>query len=105
MSTGYSAKVQDYERRQRGIEQSPADAIEELNFRFRAGGLPPECLDRSFDQLIATLTSGLPKVRNEEGAHGQGAQPKKTPVYVAAYALHLAVAKIVFLVEALKASS
>ncbi len=46
----------------------------------------PDYLDKSFDQLIATLSSGLPRVRNEEGAHGQGAKPRATPPYVAAYA-------------------
>ena len=69
----------------------------------RAKDLLPDYLDRSFDQLIATLKSGLPEVRNEEGAHGQGATPRKTPNYVAAYALHLAAANILFLAEAHKA--
>lgn len=70
---------------------------------IRANRLLPDYLDGSFDQLIATLQSGLPKVRNEEGGHGQGATPRETPGYVAAYALHLAAAKIVLLVEAFKA--
>ena len=69
----------------------------------RAHGLLPDYLDASFDQLVATLKSGLPKVRNQVGAHGQGAIPRETPDYVAAYALHLAAAKILFLVEAHKA--
>ena len=66
----------------------------------RGNGLLPDYLDASFDQLVGTLKSGLPKVRNEAGAHGQGAKPRETPDYVAAYALHLAAAKILFLVEA-----
>ena len=69
----------------------------------RDQGLLPDYLDASFDQLAATLKSGLPKVRGAEGAHGQGAAPRKTPDHVAAYALHLAAAKILFLVEAHKA--
>ena len=68
----------------------------------RTHGLLPDYLDASFDQLVATLKSGLPKVRNQ-GVHGQGAIPRETPDYVAAYALHLAAAKILFLVEAHKA--
>lgn len=63
-------------------------------------GLLPGYLDRSFKQLVATLKSGLPIVRGQGGAHGQGPVPRKTPDYVAAYALHLAAAKILFLVEA-----
>jgi hypothetical protein len=69
----------------------------------RANGLLPDYLDNSFDQLAATLASGLPKIRNEEGGHGQGAAPKETPGYIAAYALHLAAANIVLLVDAFKA--
>ncbi len=68
---------------------------------LRANALLPDYLDKSFDQLIATLSSGLPSVRNKEGAHGQGAQPRATPPYVAAYALHLAAANIILLVKAL----
>lgn len=69
----------------------------------RGNGLLPDYLDTSFDQLAATLKSGLPKVRGEEGAHGQGAEARKTPDHVAAYALHLAAANILFLVEARQA--
>lgn len=71
----------------------------------RKNGLLPTYLQRSFEQLSATLKSGLPKVRNEEGAHGQGVAPRKTPSYVAAYALHLAASKILFLVDAHKSST
>ena len=67
---------------------------------IRKNGLLPIYLDASFDQLTATLKSGLPQVRGEENGHGQGATPRKTPSYVAAYALHLAVAMILFLAEA-----
>lgn len=72
---------------------------------LRRNGLLPDYLDNSFDQLVATLSSGLPKVRNEEGGHGQGATPRSTPPYVAAYALNLAAAKILFLVKALDDSA
>jgi Domain of unknown function (DUF7014)/AbiJ N-terminal domain 4 len=71
---------------------------------IRSKGLLPDYLDQSFDQLIATLQSGLPKVRNEAGGHGQGTIPRVTPSYIAGYALHLAAANIVLLVEALKAT-
>ena len=67
---------------------------------IKSKGLFPDYLDSSFDQLISTLKSGLPQVRNEVGAHGGGANPAKTPSYVAAYAIHLAAAKIVLMVNA-----
>lgn len=67
---------------------------------IRANHLWPEYLDSSFDQLVATLVSGLPKIRNDNGAHGQGSVSRQTPNYVAAYAIHLAASKIVLMTEA-----
>lgn len=67
---------------------------------LRQNGLLPDYLDGSFDQLIATLASGLPKVRDNVGAHGQGGVPRQTPDYIASYALHLAATKIVLLADA-----
>ena len=83
-------------------QYAPGARVSDLLKVVRENGLLPDYLDASFDQLVATLKSGLPKVRNEVGAHGQGAAPRETPDYVAAYALHLAAAKILFLVEAHK---
>ena len=60
----------------------------------------PDYLDNSFDQLLATLQNGLPKIRDNDSSHGQGAIPKTVPTYLAAYALHLAASKIVFIVSA-----
>lgn len=68
----------------------------------RANALWPDYLDTSFDQLVATLQSGLPKIRDNDASHGQGAIPKSVPGYIAAYALHLAASKIVFITEAAK---
>lgn len=67
---------------------------------LKANRLWPEYLDGSFDQLLATLKSGLPEVRNNTGAHGQGAVNLTVPNYVTAYALHLAASKIVLMGEA-----
>jgi HEPN domain len=71
---------------------------------LRREGLFPEFAEQSFDQLIATLKSGLPTVRNTSGGHGQGAKPVDTPDYVAQYALNLAACKIRLLYEAFAAS-
>jgi AbiJ N-terminal domain 4 len=70
----------------------------------RKYGLWPDYLDKSFDQLVATLASGLPKVRNDTAAHGQGAEVRTTPAYIAGYALHLCAAKIVLIAEAQKSN-
>ena len=71
---------------------------------LRDNRLFPDFLDQSFDQLLATLKSGLPTVRNETGGHGQGSKPVDVPEYVAVYALNLAASKIRLLYEAFKAS-
>ena len=84
----------------RGWEYPPGATASSLVKLVKQNGLLPDYLEKSFDQLSATLQSGLPKVRGEEGAHGQGGKPRRTPGYVAAYALHLAAAKILFLIEA-----
>ena len=89
---------------QRGWPYSPSATTSDLLKVVRSNGLLPGYLDKSFDQLAATLSSGLPQVRNNEGAHGQGAAPKETPDYVAAYALHLAATNILFLAEAHRTS-
>lgn len=85
----------------RWVYQQGARATDLLR-SVKSNGLWPDYLDGSFDQLIATLSSGLPKVRNNAAAHGQGAEPRSTPPYIAAYALHLAGAKIILIAEAQK---
>lgn len=84
----------------KGWEYEKGARASDLLKRVRAEGLWPDFLDASFDQLLATLNSGLPKVRNEQGAHGQGAEVRIVPDYVAAYSLHLAAAKIRLITEA-----
>lgn len=70
---------------------------------LRDNGLFPTYLEKSFEHLQALLKAGLPEVRNNAGGHGQGPEPRRTPTYVGAYALHLAAANIVYLCEASKA--
>jgi hypothetical protein len=83
-------------------DYNKAARISDLVKVARARGLWPDYLDASFDQLVATLQSGLPKIRDNDASHGQGATPKDVPAYIAAYALHLAASKIVFIAEAAK---
>jgi hypothetical protein len=70
---------------------------------MRANGLLPGFTEKAFDSFVSTLKQGLPDVRNNAGGHGKGNAPA-TPQYMAAYALHLAAANIVLLVEAFQAS-
>lgn len=74
-----------------------------LDVLFEKGLIPQE-MQSHFQALRSTLEAGLPTLRNKSSSsHGQGAEPKEVPDYMAAYALHLAATNIVFLVEAHKA--
>ena len=84
----------------RKLDYGPGARASDLLKLVRKYGLLPEYLDKSFDQLAATLQSGLPKVRQNAGAHGQGRERRETPEYVAAYALHLVAVNIHFLMRA-----
>ncbi|MGB3469853.1 MAG: hypothetical protein WBA51_03405 [Erythrobacter sp.] len=63
----------------------------------RKNGLFPPYLDNSFDQLVATLASGLPQLRNNQGAHGQGPLPAPISRSMAEYALNLSASKILLI--------
>ena len=58
-----------------------------------------------FTSLRSALASGVSPIRNKggQGGHGQGSTPVQVPNHIAAYALHLTAANIVFLVESHKA--
>lgn len=84
----------------KGWDYAPGSRASDLIKVLRKNNLLPAYLDNSFDQLAATLASGLPQVRNNDGGHGQGATPKETPAYIASYALHLCAANIVLMVDA-----
>lgn len=81
-------------------EYKPNPRISDLVKVARENKLWPDYLDNSFDQLTATLQSGLPQIRDKTAAHGQGPVPTEVSSYLAAYALHLAATNIVFLVSA-----
>ncbi len=66
-------------------------------------GLLSDSLKSHFASLRTLMESGLPTVRNRMSGHGQGASPVTVPRHLAAYALHLAGANIVFLIESDKA--
>ena len=66
-------------------------------------GLIPSELLSQFTALRSVLQDGLPTVRNKTSGHGQGITPVPVPNYLASFALHMAAANIVFLVEAHKA--
>ena len=86
----------------RGWSYSPKATATQLIEVVQNEGLFPDYLGRSFSQLVSTLKSGLPQVRHKHGSHGVGKKPQITPDYIAAYAIHLAAANILFLVDSHK---
>ena len=53
-----------------------------------------------FTALISTLKSGVPTVRNDQSAHGQGSEEIIVPEYIASYVLHLTASNILLLTKA-----
>jgi hypothetical protein len=73
-----------------------ATAIPLIKLVIEKGLIPP---------LLQSSIEGLATLRNKVGGHGQGGELRTIPSHLAAYALHLAAANIVMLVEAFKAGS
>ncbi len=84
-------------------------------WQYPAGAAAKDLLKVIFDQglvppwmqnhlsALKTVLEGLPTLRNKTSGHGQGSAPVAIPDHFVAYALHLAGANIVFLVEAHRA--
>ena len=67
--------------------------------------LIPAALQRHLTGLRTTLESGLPMVRNQFSAHGNGVETIEVPDYLAQYALNLAASNIVLLINAYRTST
>ena len=65
-------------------------------------GLVPRYSEEQL-QHVSKVLIGVSTIRNKNGGHGAGAEPRDVPEHYAAYALHLAASNIVFLVECYKA--
>ena len=61
--------------------------------------LIPEYIQTQFSSLKGVLESGVPTIRNKEGAHGQGHIKKEADDELTRYALNLTGANIIYLVE------
>lgn len=61
--------------------------------------LVPAYLQSEFSALRAVLQSGVPTVRNREGAHGAGAGPRQIPEHLVSYVLHMTASTLLFLLE------
>jgi hypothetical protein len=63
-------------------------------------GLIPKDLESHFTGLRAAMESGLPTLSNKTARHGQGSDPVTIADHIAGYAIHIAAANIVLLVNA-----
>jgi hypothetical protein len=63
-------------------------------------GLLPSFLNAQFGSLRSLLESGVPAMRNRLSGHGQGAEERIVPGFLAAYSLHLTGAAILFIAGA-----
>jgi len=64
--------------------------------KVSAKGLFTHDFDGSFTSYIAMLKSGLPEVRNNAGAHGEGLEAAAVTAPIARFALYLTAAYILF---------
>ena len=62
--------------------------------------LIPDYLQSHYASIRSSLESGVPTVRNKEGAHGSGVEPRDVPEYLASYLLNLTATSILFLIRA-----
>ena len=79
----------------------PTAAAKALVATLLKNGFFPSYMETHLTQLRCLLESGVPVVRNKEGAHGQGPEPVEVPRQVAEYAIHLTAANIVLMVKIL----
>lgn len=86
----------------KGWAFSPNDTASRLLAVAFANDLIPSYMQNEFNGLRTILESGVPTVRNKDGGHGAGVNPRNIPRHIAAFQLHQTAAAIVLLVEAAK---
>jgi hypothetical protein len=80
-------------------QNDPANKLIAVAF---ANNLLPTYMQTEFAGLRTILESGTPTVRNKNGGHGAGSNPRNVPSYIAAFQLHQTAAAILLLIEAAK---
>jgi hypothetical protein len=86
-------------KKRRWQVDATATASRLIDALFSKNLISPE-LQSEFGALKSLLATGLPTVRNRQSGHGQGATVIEMPEHVAAFALHMAAANIVFIASA-----
>jgi len=84
----------------RGWKYSPKDTSSQLLNIIFSNNLIDPYWQNEMSALRAVLEGGVPVARNRLAGHGQGQEPRQVPQHIAAYALHMTAAAIVFLIQA-----
>lgn len=61
--------------------------------------LLPEYFSSQITSLRTLLESSMPTIRNKNGGHGDGIEPKEVPASLASYMLHMTASTILFLIQ------
>lgn len=85
----------------KGWEYSSKARASDLVKVLKANCFWPEYANKSVDQLISVLASGLPEVRNNSGGHGESPTSPEVSDQVVKFALNLTAANILFLADSL----
>ncbi len=80
-------------------EYGKGDGASELITKVSVKGLFTHDFDKSFTAYVGMLKAGLPSVRNDAGAHGEGLATAAVTAQIARFALNLTASNIIFLGE------
>ncbi|MCX5849127.1 MAG: hypothetical protein NTW65_06730 [Deltaproteobacteria bacterium] len=83
----------------RGWPYNKKDTAKKLIDSCFTNKLIPDYLQDQLSSIRMLLESGISKIRNREGGHGQGAEVSSVPEYLASYALHLTATNLLFLAK------
>ncbi|MDR3408800.1 MAG: hypothetical protein P4L68_09900 [Methylovirgula sp.] len=80
-------------------DYTKGDRAADLVTKVTTNGLFTHEFDKSFSAYVAMLKAGLPTVRNDAGAHGEGTAAVAVTPQIARYAINLTATNILFLGE------
>lgn len=83
-------------------EYDPNNRASDLIKIIHKNGLFPVGMEKTIDNYIMTLKTGVPELRNHFGGHGSSSQSSSPSIYMAEYVLHLTATNIVFLYNAFR---
>jgi hypothetical protein len=89
----------------RGWEFNEQDPARKLIQTLLANGAFPASLQNYLSAVVSILESAVPTLRNKRSGHGQGIEVLEVPDFLASYMINLTASNIVFMIDAMDASS